>query len=107
MKRMSLRTLLTLAAVFALPVHADTGYLTGPVSDLTSFSDGSLGIRLSNGVPGNCTGVAYGWMSIPASNKTMIAVALLVWQNKGSVTAYTDALSGGLCTINQFDPVES
>jgi len=92
-----------IAAVFALPSHAEEGYLSGRITDVTSGSTGLL-VRLETGVPGNCTGVSYGWMLIPESNKTMIAVALLTWQNHSGATVYTNALSAGNCTINQFDP---
>jgi hypothetical protein len=90
-------------AAFAVPSHAEEAYLAGNVVDVTSASNG-LYVRLSTGVPGNCTGVSYGWMLIPEANKSMIAVALLTWQNRGGATVYTNPLSGGNCTINQFDP---
>jgi hypothetical protein len=92
-----------LLAAFARPSHAEETYLSGTVIDVTSGASGLL-VRLSTGVPGNCTGVSYGWMLISETNKTMIAVALLTWQNHGGATVFTYALSGGNCTINQFDP---
>jgi hypothetical protein len=106
---MKLRTRLTLSlllSVTAMSVHAEATYLSGRISNVTSASDG-LFVMLETGVPTNCTGVGYGWMKIPETNKTMIALALLVWQNKGGVVVYTNALSGGQCVINQFDPWES
>ncbi len=78
-------------------------YLSGRIHDITSGAQGLL-VRMDTGVPTNCTGVGYGWMTIPEANKTMIAVALLTWQNQGSATVYTNPLSGGACVINQFDP---
>ena len=53
---------------------------------------------------GNCSAAGYGGMTIPEANKTMVAAALVVWQTQGFVTVYTNPLSGGVCTINQFDP---
>lgn len=89
--------------LFSQPASAGENYLNGSIVNLSSAADGLM-IMLSNGVPTNCTGVAYNWMLIPEANKTMIAVALLVWQAQGTAMVYTNALSGGVCTINQFDP---
>jgi hypothetical protein len=95
-------TLLALAADAQVAGH----YAYGRLTNVTSGAAGLL-VMLDVGVPTNCTGTPYGWMVIPESNKTMIAVALITWQNKGSGTVYTDGISAsGYCTVNQFDPAE-
>jgi hypothetical protein len=82
-------------------------WIYGTLTNVTTGSSGDLNIMVSTGVPTNCAGVPFGWMTIPAASKTMIALALLTLQNRGAVTVYTFALSGGQCVINQFDPDES
>jgi hypothetical protein len=88
------------ASAFAAEAH-----LGGRIIDVTAYT-GGLMVRLETGVPDNCAGVGYGWMTIPESNKTMIAMALMVWQNESGATVYTDALANGVCRINQFNPWE-
>jgi len=78
-------------------------YLSGAIEDVTSGPQGLM-VKLTTGVPTNCAGVGYGWMTVPEANKTMIAVALLTWQNQRNVTVYTNPLTNGVCVINQFDP---
>lgn len=78
-------------------------YLYGNISNISSTPSGLL-VMLDTGVPTNCTGVGYGWMTIPESNKAMIAVALLSWQTDRPATIFTNALAAGVCTVNQFDP---
>lgn len=85
--------------------RAEATYLTGRITNVTSGAAGLL-IMLDTGVPTNCTGASYNWMVIPEANKTMIAVALITWQNQGSATVYTNTLDpNNGCVINQFDPV--
>lgn len=95
-----------IAVGFAHEALAADSYLGGNISNITSHA-GGLMVMLDTGVPTNCAGVGYDWMTIPEANKTMIATALLAWQLGRGVTVYTNALSGGVCTINQFDPAES
>jgi hypothetical protein len=112
-KARSLRRLASVGALFGLSLLgarsavAEEAYLYGTLTNVTVSSAGDLLIQLSTGVPTQCTGVGYGWMTIPASNKTMIAIAILTMQSRGAVTVYTFPLSGGQCVINQFDPDES
>jgi hypothetical protein len=106
MRLLARLTLSLLVSVTAMSVHAEETHLSGRISNVTSASDG-LFIMLETGVPTNCTGVGFGWMKIPEANKSMIAVALMVWQNKSGAVVYTNALSGGQCVINQLDPWES
>jgi hypothetical protein len=84
---------------------AEATYVSGRITNVTSGPAGLL-IMLDAGVPTNCAGASYNWMVIPEANKTMIAVALITWQNQGSATVYTNALdpTNG-CVINQFDPI--
>jgi hypothetical protein len=112
-RRSSIRRIALAAFIFSLSLSgtrsalaADT-YLYGTLTNVTVGSAGDLLIMLSTGVPTNCTGVPYGWMMIPAANKTMIALAILTMQGHGAATVYTYPLSGGQCVINQFDPDES
>lgn len=87
--------------------NAADGYLSGSVTNLTSFSGGLL-VMLDNGVPGNCTGTPYNWMLVKAENKVMIATVLTMYSmGKKGATVYTHAyLPGNYCEINQYDPVE-
>lgn len=86
------------------PATAAEYYLSGNMVNITSDAAG-LRITLNSGVPDNCQGVGYGWMLIPESNKTMVAVALAMWTTGNlHVTVYTNPLSNGNCVINQFDP---
>jgi hypothetical protein len=103
MRRLLLIALPIICCTLSAPTRAEEAYLYGQVTNVTTGPAGLL-ILLSTGVPGNCSGVGYGWMTIPEANKTMIAAALIVWQNQGFATVYTNPLSGGVCTINQFDP---
>lgn len=103
MKRRALVTALALMGVLSQSAFAEETYLSGRIIDVTSGPSGLL-VRLETGVPGNCTGVSFGWMLISESNKTMIAAALLTWQNHSGATVYTNPLSAGNCTVNQFDP---
>ena len=89
----------------ALSAQAEATYLSGRITNVTTGASG-LFIMLDSGVPTNCSGVSYGWMMIPEASKAMIAVVLITWQNKGGGVVYTNALSGGNCVINQFDPWE-
>jgi len=103
MLRHTFALLVLLTGLAIRPALADSTYLSGRIVNVTSASDG-LFIMLDTGVPTNCTGVPFGWMEIPEASKTMIAVALITWQNQGSATVYTNALVGNACVINQFDP---
>lgn len=95
-----------ITAGFGHAALAADSYLGGNISNITSHA-GALMVMLDNGVPTNCTGVGYGWMTIPEANKTMIVTALIAWQLGRAVMVYTNALAGGVCTITQFDPAES
>jgi hypothetical protein len=111
--RSTIRRSALAAFIFSLSIFgarfafAGDTYLYGTLTNVTTGTSGDLMIMLSTGVPTNCSGVAYGWMTIPVANKTMIALAILTMQSHGAVTVYTYPLSGGQCVINQFDPDES
>lgn len=94
--------ILALASTLA---NAADGYLSGTMVDITSVSNGLM-VRLDTGVPTNCTGTPYGWLTILETNKTMVALALLAWHSGNRVvTVYTNPTPpGSWCTINQFDP---
>ena len=60
---------------------------------------------LDSGLPDNCAGTIAGWMKIPESAKTMIAVTLIAKIQNSGVTVYTDGIDGsGFCIVNQVDP---
>lgn len=104
------KRLLTTASLLAVGLAQDAAaadeYLGGNISNISSHGAGLM-VMLDTGVPTNCSGVGYNWMTIPEANKTMIAVALLAWQLGRGVTVYTNPLSNGFCTINQLDPAEN
>lgn len=105
MRRQLIACAALITAGFGHATLAADSYLGGNISNITSHAAGLM-VMLDTGVPTNCAGVGYNWMTIPEANKTMIAVALMAWQVKRGVTVYTNALSGGVCTINQLDPAE-
>jgi len=62
-------------------------------------------IRLDTGVPDNCIGTPFGWMLIPESAKTMVAVTLIARLQNVLVTVYTNGRDvSGNCIVNQVDP---
>src|SRR4051812_37283170 len=91
--------------LIAAPAFAEPSWLSGNIFDVTSFP-GGLGVRLTTGVPDNCAGAAYGWMTIKETNKAMLALALTMWATgKTAVTVYTYPISAAEgCVIGQFDP---
>jgi hypothetical protein len=89
---------------FACPAFAPPSWLGGNIINVTSVS-GGLMIILDTGLPDNCLGTPYGWMKIPETSKTMIAVTLLARIQNVPVVVYTDGMdSSGFCVINQVDP---
>src|SRR5213592_1506271 len=88
----------------ALPALAASSWLSGTITNITASSGGLL-IQLDTGVPDNCAGTPYGWMLIPESARTMVAVTLITRLQNVGVTVYTTGRDGsGYCIINQVDP---
>ncbi len=88
----------------ALPAFAGPSWLGGTITNITSAPNG-LYIMLDTGVPDNCVGTPYGWMVIPESARTMVAVTLITRLQNVPVTVYTSGRdASGYCIINQVDP---
>jgi hypothetical protein len=102
-------SLLILACMAAGPSMAGPSHQLGRINNITVAADDVL-IKLDSGLPDNCAGTNFGWMLIPSTSKALKALVLALWargdMSSTSVTAYTDALVGSYCHINQIDPVE-
>jgi hypothetical protein len=97
-----------LAALFPQIVSAGSGpgHVSGPITNITSFTGGLL-LRIgSNEVPQNCTS-GHVWMRIHEENKSMIALTIASWTLGRNVVVYTSAGNSGYCNITQVDPAES
>ena len=94
------------ALIASIPAYADatlTGYITR-----VSYAQDVILIMLSSGVPSNCTGVSYNWLTIPAQNKAMQAFVTGLWMRGDAASkplaVYTSGLdSAGSCLVNQID----
>ena len=98
---------LILTVALSTVARAAPTYTSGHITNVT-FGGDFVMIILDAPLPDNCAGVSYGWMTIPAQNKPMIAFVIGLWMRGDAastmVTVYTDALVGGVCRINQLDP---
>jgi hypothetical protein len=99
--------LLTMSTISAY-VHADVGpnWIIGNITQFTTTKDGLL-LMIDAGLPSNCGGTPYGWMLVPESNKTIIAMALTsITSGKKYVTLYTEGFTGSTpyCVVNQVQP---
>jgi hypothetical protein len=109
-KTILLCTAIMLSALFAAPVHSQTGQLhvSGHISNVT-FTGDYVMIMVDAGLPGNCAGTSWGWMKIPPENKAMNAFVIGLWMRgdaaSTTVTVYTDGIPDGYCRITQIDPV--
>lgn len=88
--------------------HAGLAYQSGRISNVT-FGQQHLQIILDSGLPDNCAGASYGWMTVPANAKTMQAFVLGLWlrgdASQTSVVVYTNGgIVNGVCIIDQIDP---
>jgi hypothetical protein len=95
------------AALIALSASAaQAGYLTGTITDITSTPDGLM-LKLSTGLPADCTGSPYNWMLVPEQYKTIIVTTLGFYLGgMKTVTVYSVPTTNFYCKINQIDPVE-
>ena len=103
--RLATRVLAVSALMASVPAHADatlTGYITR-----VSYAQDAVLIMLSSGVPSNCTGVSYNWLTIPAQNKAMQAFVTGLWMRGDAASkplaVYTSGISAGSCLVNQID----
>jgi hypothetical protein len=82
-------------------------YISGRINNI-SFAHDYVMVMVDTGLPDNCVGTAYGWMKIPAANKSIIAFVTGLWLRGDAattvVTVYTDGLVEGYCRISQVDP---
>lgn len=95
--------------VFSGLISAGPHYLTGEITNFTSSSAG-ISIMLSTGVPDNCEGVSYNWMTIRKEDTAMITLTLSMYHaGIKKVTVYTEDKNNnnGRCFINQVDPSEN
>jgi hypothetical protein len=106
------------ALVCSSPAWGQASYSV--VGNITMFDavDGTAGggapsngvlIKVSAGLPGNCSGSSSGWMWIPASSSAMTAYVIGLWltgtAGSVSVTVYTVGLaSNGFCQVVQVQP---
>lgn len=102
--RVGTLALASFGLLVAYPTLSSPSWQAGNISAVTSWS-GGLMITLDSGLPDNCAGTPYGWMTIAQTSKTMIAVALLAKIKNSPVVVYTDGIdASGYCTINQIQP---
>lgn len=100
---------MTLAASGA--ALAGPNYTYGKMTDMSAIAEGLL-IRINAPVPDNCAGTPYGWMLIPATNKPIMAAAMMFWATgKRTAEIYTvPATTTGpnaFCTVTQLDTDET
>jgi len=92
------------ALTFSSPALPAADYAAGTIVNITSSAAG-LFVMLNAAAPDNCAGTPYGWMRIPESAKTMIAVTLISRIQNVPVVIYTSGIdSSGYCLVNQVDP---
>ena len=94
------------ALMASLPAQADAT-LTGYITRVSYVQDVVL-IMLSSGVPSNCTGVSFNWLTVPAQNRAMQAFVTGLWMRGDAASkplaVYTSGLdSAGSCLVNQID----
>ena len=103
MIKVSLIIAALLISLTGATAHAGPNYLAGNITLHTTLVGGML-IMLSTGVPDNCNGTPAGWMYIPESNKTMVAMTIAaIINDKKYVVVYTNGYPdpSGYCVINQ------
>ncbi|TDF41956.1 hypothetical protein EYS14_03690 [Alteromonadaceae bacterium M269] len=95
--------LFVIASFFTSVVSAGPHFLSGNLSNIASSSS-TISIKLHNGVPDNCQGVAYGWMTIKKEDTPMVSMILSMWvSGKHKATVYT-RMEGTTCYIYSVDP---
>jgi hypothetical protein len=103
----SVGLLITTAMLAALPVHAADSYVVGYITRV-SFAGDHIIIMVDAGVPTNCTGTPFGWMTVPDANKPMQAFVTGLWMRGDAASkqlaVYTTGIdSSGFCQISQID----
>jgi len=88
----------------ASPAFSGPNWVSGNITQITSVSIGLM-IMLDSGLPDNCVGTPYGWMLIPDSAKSIVALTLLAKIYKSPVAVYTTGRdANGNCIVNQVQP---
>jgi len=88
----------------ASPAFSGANWIGGNIIDITSATQGLM-VRIDAGVPDNCAGTFFGWMLIPDSARTMVAVTLIARLQNTPVAIYTSGLdASGQCIVVQVDP---
>ena len=88
----------------ASPASSGPSWMNGNITQISSVSNGLM-IMLDSGVPDNCVGTPYGWMVIPDSAKSIVALTLVAKIYKSPVTVYTTGRDAtGYCIVNQVQP---
>jgi hypothetical protein len=100
--------LFTCLVGFSFNAWSAENYLYGHISNVT-FSNDEIWIMLDTGVPTNCVGTPYNWMSIVAQDKAMQGFVLGLWmrgdESQVAMTVYTTGKSAsGMCLIASIDP---
>jgi hypothetical protein len=98
-----------LIASCATASRAGSYYTTGHITAVTTSSDGALMLMTDGGLPGNCTGTAYGWLRVAPSGTSIIALVLGLWLRDGPPTVLVDVYTTGVdgtgeCAISQVQP---
>lgn len=97
-------------ACLAEPARAGASWVCGPISNLTSTTDGLI-VRIGEPpiVPDNCAGPQNGgyWMLIPNAASTMVSVTLSRWLvGKKNFCIYTTPTTNTYCAVSQAHPQE-
>jgi len=91
------------ALAFSAPAFAD--FVDGTIVNVTSTPAGLFIMVTGGALPANCSGTSGGWMMIPESAKTMIAVVLISRIQNTPARVFTSPIDGsGFCQVNQIDP---
>jgi hypothetical protein len=87
------------------PAFGGPDYISGTIINYTAVSGGLL-IMFDSGIPDNCAGTPYGWIIIPETEKTMLAMALMrISQDNMQAAIYSSGqFYLGFCRANQFNP---
>ena len=102
-KRVWLAPCMGAALIASIPAQADA-YLTGYITRVSYAQDVML-IMLSSGVPSNCTGVSYGWLTIPAQNKAIQAFGRGWWMRGDAAGKPLAVYTSGLGVSSEMSSV--
>jgi hypothetical protein len=100
-KKMAALCLLSVSSIS----FAETDFLSGNISNVTSSSEGLL-VTLNSGVPENCSSTPNNWMLIKQNDSTMVSIALAMWASgRTGATLHTSGISqdSPYCVVTQLD----